>query len=224
VHPIGKKGQQTIRASQVAVIGAGALGSVVCEQLVRAGVGTLTVIDHDVVELQNLQRQVLYTEDDVGRSKIDAICKRLRGINSDVDIKGIDMMIDADSALPEYLLIDCTDNFAASRAINHWCIQHSLPWIHGSAAGVRGTVASFVPDGFCFECIYGSRDTNETAATSGMLAGTAGGVASLQVVQALKHIVGQDADEMFIVNIWLGSIEKVHVHKREGCICIRKHP
>ncbi len=150
---IGVTGQQRLGAATVAVLGCGALGSVSAELLARAGVGRLLLIDRDVVEWTNLQRQSLYIERDAltGRSKADAACERLHEINSLVQCDPL--VIDVTSsnihqALADaHLVIDATDNFAVRLLLNDYSLEHRVPWVHGGCVGTSGQVAFFTGKG-----------------------------------------------------------------------------
>ena len=148
--PIGTDGQSRIRASRVVIVGCGALGSFQAEMLTRAGVGSLHMIDRDVIELSNLQRQIVFTHADAeaGLPKATAAAARLRAVNPDVEIEGIvrdvhagniEELICGDRA-PDVVL-DGTDNFETRMLLNEACVKHNLPWVYGGCVGSEGTAA-----------------------------------------------------------------------------------
>src|SRR6056297_2057741 len=144
--PIGDEGQANIERSRVAVLGCGALGSVAAELLTRAGVGTIRLIDRDLVEWSNLQRQSLYVEHDAetAAAKAEAAATQLRRINSTIEIE--EKVADVTAANITSLLdgvdlvIDATDNFAVRLLLNDWSIKHAMPWVHGGCVGAMGQV------------------------------------------------------------------------------------
>jgi sulfur carrier protein ThiS adenylyltransferase len=184
---IGKEGQEKISRKHVLLIGAGALGSGDAEVLARAGVGKITIIDRDYVEASNLQRQQLYTEEDVVEKlpKAAAAKKRLSTINSEVDIEAI-----IGDATPEILeervadvdvIIDATDNFETRMAINDVSQKHNIPWIYGACVGSFGMTFSIIPGKTpCLNCLL------RTIPLQGMTCDT-GGIISPAVQMVIAH-------------------------------------
>jgi len=156
---IGKKGQLKLRNSSVAIVGLGALGSVSAELLARAGIGKLILIDRDVVELSNLQRQSLYDEDDLGKPKSMAAKEKLSKINHEVKIeffigdlsyKTIDKILKKNKIS---LILDCTDNLETRFLINDFSVKNNLPFIYSSAVGSKGYVFNIMPgETACLGC------------------------------------------------------------------------
>jgi len=198
--PIGAAGQQKIANARVALIGAGALGTVSAELLVRAGVGFLRIIDRDFVELSNLQRQSLYDEDDVRNNlpKAIAAAARLKRINSTVHIEPIVDDVNP-STVEDYikdvdLVLDALDNFETRFVINDACAKHLRPWIYSSAVGSYGLVMPIVPaKSPCLRCMIGSLPapgSSPTCDTAGVIGPITHIIASIQVAEALKWITG----------------------------------
>lgn len=199
---IGPEGQARLRRSRVLLVGCGALGTVIADQLVRAGVGTLRIVDRDLVEMTNLQRQVLFDEADVrdGLPKAIAAANRLRQINSDVTIEP--HVTDAHAGNIETLaglrggnrkvdlILDGTDNVATRFLINDVAVKHTIPWIYGACVGTEGRCMPILPpDGPCLRCVFPeppSAAELPTCDTAGVLAPAAAIVASLQVAAALR--------------------------------------
>src|SRR5277367_2802603 len=157
---LGDEGQFALSAARVAIVGCGALGGLQAEALARAGVGSITVIDRDFVETSNLQRQFLFSEEDAAAALPKAVAaeRRLRQINSTIEIRGIvadldsasisDLLNDAD------LILDATDNFETRFLINDYSVAHSIPWIYGAAVGSYGLMMPVLPgETACFRCI-----------------------------------------------------------------------
>ena len=198
---IGEAGQEKLRASRVALIGCGALGTVLANTLVRGGVGFLRIIDRDYVELNNLQRQVLFDENDVadGTPKAVAAAQRLARINSDVTIEPV--VADANNGNIEsfvesaQLILDGTDNFETRYLINDVAVKHGIPWVYGACVGAEGMVMPIIPgETPCLRCIFDEPPppgTGQTCDTAGVLGPIVQIVASLQAIEALKILTGQ---------------------------------
>lgn len=196
--PIGTKGQARISASRIAIIGAGALGSVSAELLVRAGVGFVRIVDRDFVESSNLQRQSLYDEEDVRQNlpKAEAAAAKLRRINSSIRIEPIIDDVNP-SNVEEYirdidLVVDAVDNFETRFVLNDACAKQARSWIHGAAVGSYGVVMPIVPaKSPCLRCMLGSLPapgSSPTCDTAGVIGPITHIVASMQVAEALKLI------------------------------------
>jgi adenylyltransferase/sulfurtransferase len=220
--PIGKEGQARIRASRVALCGAGALGTVIASTLVRAGVGFLRIIDRDIVEWSNLQRQILFDEDDAqaGRSKAEAAAKHLAAINSEVILDPVaselsfsnanDLLGDVD------LILDGSDNFETRFLINDFSHRDGVPWIYGGAIGSTGQSMTILPGRTpCLRCLIetppppGALPTCETA---GIVAPTSMIIASVESVEALKILSGNldaVARGLFVLDVWSGRTRRV---------------
>lgn len=200
---IGRDGQQRLAAGRVAVLGCGALGTVTADILARAGVGHLRLIDRDVVEWTNLQRQSLYTERDAQRAnaKADAACKAISRINSEIVCEPWVSDLTADnihSALEHCdLVVDAADNFAVRFLLNDFSLEHRLPWVHGGCVGTGGQIAFFTGRGHpCFRCLVPEMPPASAVATcdtAGVLGSATHAIASLQATEALKWLTGNEA-------------------------------
>ncbi|PEJ59343.1 thiamine biosynthesis protein MoeB [Bacillus sp. AFS002410] len=195
--PIGEKGQELIRKKHVLIVGAGALGSASAEALVRAGIGKLTLIDRDYVEMSNLQRQQLYTEEDAFEKlpKVIAAKQRLHKINAEVSINAL--VMDATSENMDNLLndidvmIDATDNFDIRFIINDLSQKYEIPWIYGSCVGSLGMCCTILPSKTpCLNCILkGVPVPGATCDTAGIISPAVQLVSAFQVAEALKIVV-----------------------------------
>lgn len=198
--PIGHDGQLKLGNAKVAIVGMGALGTVLANHMVRSGVGFIRLIDRDFVEASNLQRQMLYDEEDAAASmpKAIAAANRLKRINSQVAIEPhvIDLNpTNAESLLSGVdLILDGTDNFAVRFLLNDVSIKHNIPWIYGGAVASRGVSLTVIPDQTpCLRCLFSvapASGTTETCDTAGVIGGIIHVVASFQATEALKLIVG----------------------------------
>lgn len=198
--PIGRTGQQRLSASSVTLIGCGALGSNLAQMMVRAGLGRLRIVDRDYLELSNLQRQVLFDEQDVVENmpKSVAAARKLAQINSnvtvepivaDVNYETIEQFIDGSD-----LILDGTDNLQTRFLINDAAIKHGLPWIYGACVGAKGLALAILPAGRpCLRCLFdepGEPAAVETCDTAGIIGPIASIVASLQAAEAIKILTG----------------------------------
>jgi len=213
--PIGPGGQSRLAAGRVAIVGCGALGSVVSLALVRAGVGFLRLIDRDVPERSNLPRQVLFDEADVaaGLPKAVAAARHLREINSAATIEPV--VADLTAANVDGLLTGCdlvvdgTDNFEARFLVNEWCCRHGLPWVHGGAIGAEGRVLTILPGRTaCLRCLVpeppapGSLPTCDTAGIIGPAALVVGAVEAAEAIKLLVGAHDKAASRMLVCDLW----------------------
>lgn len=199
LEEIGIEGQQRILDSHALVIGAGGLGSPVALYLGSAGVGQLTVVDHDVVDVTNLQRQIAHTLARVGSPKVDSIRQAVAALNPEVRVNTVAQR--ADAALLEQLVaqadvvLDCSDNFSTRQAINAACVRLHKPLVSGAAIRFDGQLAVYDPrtgDSPCYACVFDPReDFEETrCATMGVFAPLVGIIGTLQAAEALKLLSG----------------------------------
>ncbi len=191
--------QQALTHARVLVVGAGGLGCPAALYLAGAGVGSLTLMDPDQVEVHNLHRQIAFRQADLGRPKARALAEQLSDLNPEVQCSVREESADEDvldALLPETeLVLDCTDNFAARRAINHACVRADTPFVSGAAIRREGQLAAFdrrQSDSACYACLYGdSEGGDERCAESGILGPVVGHVASFQALLALYLLIGQ---------------------------------
>jgi molybdopterin-synthase adenylyltransferase len=229
VPGIGKAGQQKIMNSRVTLCGCGALGTVLANTLVRAGVGHVRVVDRDFVEPSNLQRQVLFDESDVTGNlpKAEAAANKLRAINSTVTVESVVADIDRtnieDLCRDADLILDGTDNFEVRYLINDVAIKLGKPWVYGGAVGTEGMTMTIIPgETPCLRCVFeASPGPGEvgTCETAGVLGPIVTIVASFQAAEALKILAGKtDAinRELFVLNIWENTNRRVKVAPLKG--------
>jgi molybdopterin/thiamine biosynthesis adenylyltransferase len=199
LNELGIDGQEKLLASHALVIGAGGLGSPVSLYLGSAGVGHITVVDHDQVDATNLQRQIAHTLDRVGQDKAQSVRTAIAQINPDVRVTPITQR--ADPALLGTLVaqaevvIDCCDNFETRHAVNHACVLHGKPLVSGAAIRMDGQVSVFDstrPDAPCYACIFPPDQAPEETrcATMGVFAPLVGIIGSVQAAEALKILSG----------------------------------
>lgn len=221
---IGQEGQKRLQESRVLLIGCGALGCVLADSLVRAGVGYLRIVDRDFVELSNLQRQILYDERDVAEHlpKVIAAKRRLRSVNSEVTIDPLVADVDwsniEELANGVSLILDGTDNFEIRYLINDVSLERRIPWIFTGCTGSVGQVMPVFPhESACLRCLMQSPPppgSTETCDTAGVLGPAVNVVASLQAAIALKILTGHAAEierKLTIVDVWTGSVRQIDV-------------
>jgi len=229
VPQIGRAGQEKLAAARVGLIGCGALGSVVANHLVRAGVGFLRVIDRDRVELHNLARQILYTEDDAARHvpKAEAAAAYLRTVNSSVMLEPLVMSLDGDTvpalAAGLDLLVDGTDNFPTRFLINEYAVARGMPWVYGGVVASSGMSMTIVPgEGPCLRCLVPDLPTREqspTADIAGVLNTVVAVVASIEAAEAIKLVIDPAAcsRHLLVVDVWDQTFERLEVVRDRDC-------
>jgi molybdopterin/thiamine biosynthesis adenylyltransferase len=217
---IGRQGQERLRGARVLLVGTGALGSALAENLVRGGVGHLTIVDRDVVEFGNLQRQFLFDEDDarLAHPKAVAAARRLSRLNSDVTIEAhvadVDRRNVAGFVRGQHLVLDGTDNLATRYVVNDACLGASVPWIYAAVVATHGLVLSVRPKVTpCLRCVLGDEPPPgllPTCETEGILAPAVMAVAAVAATEALKLLVGREAallPGLVRVDVWDGVLE-----------------
>jgi adenylyltransferase/sulfurtransferase len=232
---IGSKGQQQLLKSAVLVVGAGALGSVIAEVLVRSGVGSVRIVDRDIVEPSNLHRQILYDERDAALRlpKAEAAERKLKEINSTARIEGV-----ATNLLPRNveplmnnvdLVLDGTDNLETRYVINDACVKNGVPWVYGGAVGTGGMLMGVVPDkGPCLRCLFPeppSPGVLPTCETSGVLGTAPLVIGGLQATEAIKLLTGDTSTAGRLVRIDVWHKEpyfSADIPRDENCPCCSK--
>jgi molybdopterin/thiamine biosynthesis adenylyltransferase len=222
--PIGKDGQRKLGGSRVAIVGMGALGTVLANHMVRAGVGYVRLIDRDFVDTSNLQRQMLYDEEDAASTtpKAIAAAKRLQLVNSQVTIEPhvTDLnSLNAEQLLSDVdLILDGTDNFSVRFLINDVSIKLGIPWIYGGAVASRGVSLTIIPGQTpCLRCLFTqapAAGTTETCDTAGVIGGIIHVVASFQATEALKLLVGANEQlnlKMQQWDLWFNQNSAINV-------------
>jgi adenylyltransferase/sulfurtransferase len=235
---IGEVGQARLAASRVLLIGCGALGCVIAEQLVRAGVGFVRLVDRDLVELTNLQRQTLYTEAHAAAAlpKAAAAAERLALVNSQVKVDPV--IADAHAGNIEdllgvggegaHLILDGTDNVATRYLINDVAVKHGVPWIYGGCVGTEGRVMTSLPGKTaCLRCVFPNPPRAgdlPTCDTRGVLGPAAAIVGAMQATAALKLLTGNEtaiAASLLTLDVWAERFHAISLDaaKDSACVC-----
>jgi adenylyltransferase/sulfurtransferase len=237
-YGVGEAGQQKLAAAHVTLCGCGALGTVLANVLVRAGVGHLRLVDRDFIETSNLQRQVLFDEHDVSENlpKAEAAARKLGTINSSVHVEPVVTDIDRTNILAlcedADLILDGTDNFEIRYLINDVAVKLGKPWVYGGCIGSHGQVMAILPGITpCLRCVFeaapapGEAGTCETAGVLGPIVNI---VASLQATEAIKILTGnleQVNRELTYIDVWENIHRRIKVSPLLGkvdCPCCRR--
>ena len=196
---LGVEGQQRLLDSHALIVGAGGLGSPVAMYLAASGVGHITIADHDVVDLTNLQRQIAHTTERVGMSKVASATQAMQALNPEVRVSALAHKLDVkelDALVPTVqVVVDCCDNFATRQAVNAACVKHHVPLVSGAAIRMDAQLAVYDARDAkspCYACIFPPDEAPEEVrcATLGVLAPLVGVVGSLQAMEAVKLLAG----------------------------------
>ncbi len=245
--PVGEDGQARLHAATVVVVGCGATGTALSNLLVRAGVGRVRIIDRDFIELNNLQRQILFDEDDIAANlpKAAAAAAKLRRVNRDVTVEGIvadvnpgnvlSLLADAD------LVMDGTDNFSTRFLLNDACLHLGLPWVYTGVIASYGMTATFIPDGAasklpgdrdatgCLRCMIGelpAPGTTPTCDTAGVIGPAVTLVTSVAAGEAMKLLIGRGTLNPGVIHmdVWSHDYERFSIMRRPDCpACGERH-
>ncbi|MCA9199769.1 MAG: ThiF family adenylyltransferase [Planctomycetales bacterium] len=222
--PIGTAGQQRILQSRILVCGCGALGSVLANTLARSGVGHLRIVDRDFLELNNLQRQVLYDEQDVasGLPKAIAAANRLRKINSQIEIEPVVADVDhrniRELVQDVDVIVDGTDNFDIRFLLNDISLETNIPWVYGGCIGAEGQTMTVVPSKTaCLRCLMADAPppgTTPTCDTAGILGPIINVIASMQAAEALKLVCGKEEAiccDLRVIDLWDNRLKQINL-------------
>lgn len=227
---IGREGQERLLASRVAIIGCGALGTVLANNLARAGVGQLIIADRDFIEANNLQRQVLFDEDDIARNlpKAAAAAEKIRRVNSTITVEPLVEDINADNiesiVARVDLVMDGTDNFETRYVINDACIKAGRPWVYSGVIASYGVTMNILPGVTpCLRCVFPEMPlpgTTPTCDTAGVLNGIVGTIASIASNEALKILLQRDEKinrAMLWMDLWENTHDQIELPRMPNC-------
>ncbi len=230
IEEFGNEGQKKLQNSTVALVGCGGLGTVISNYLVRAGVGKIIIIDPDIVELDNLQRQVLFDEEDVHRKlpKAQAAAEKLNKVNSQVSIEPfIDILSprNIESIFNRAdVVFDGTDDMKTRFLINDACVKLNIPWIYGGVVAMYGASFTIIPSETpCLRCFIDelpSPGDIPKCEEVGVLGSAVSMIASIEVTEGLKILIGKKEallGKLINVDVWSGSWELFELEKRNGC-------
>ena len=236
LEDIDVEGQEKLLNAHVLVIGAGGLGSAAAPYLAAAGVGHITLVDHDDIELTNLQRQIMHTEAMVGKSKVVSGKQFLQELNPGIQVETIQSKANSsllDELLPSVdIVLDCTDNFSTRHLINASCVQHQKPLVSGSALRFDGQVSVFDPrdkQSPCYACIFSPEKTFEevSCATMGIFSPLVGIIGTIQAAQALQVLIqfGEPLiGRMLLWNARTTQVDQIRITRNADCpVCSKNH-
>lgn len=232
---VGVEGQEKILQSKVRIIGAGGLGAPVALYLAAAGVGTITIVDGDKVELSNLQRQIIHFTKDISSPKVVSAAEKMTAINPDVKVNTIQEHVFAhnirDIIRGADFVIDGTDNFAAKFLINDACVFESIPYSHGGILRFTGQTMTIIPGkSTCYRCVFTApppKNLIPTCSQAGVLGAIAGMLGTIQAAEALKFITGAGTlltDKLLTFDALDMHFRNVKLHKRSGCEVCGSNP
>lgn len=221
----GAAGQLKLKKSRVLIVGLGGLGAPVAMYLAAAGVGNLTLMDSDNVDLTNLQRQVIYKVNDIGKPKVQASAAHLSSLNPEITITSIHEHFSPSSRFTHDfdLVIDCSDNFSARYAVNDYCLRKRTPWIYASVHQHSGQCSVFIPDQACFRCLFPKApDTFEDCNTAGVLGVLPGMLGLFQANEAITFLASgtsELANTLMLFNARELTLQKITLAKDPSCVC-----
>jgi adenylyltransferase/sulfurtransferase len=224
----GSREQNRLKNAKVAVTGAGGLGCPVSTYLTVAGIGEIVLFDMDEVDLTNLNRQFLYTPQDVGKKKAELAAKKLNDINPEIDVSAVTERVTYDNAFDLLkgfdAVVDGTDNFPVRYAVNDACAVNKVPLFHGAVLMYEGRAISIIPgETACFRCVFpeappaGMVPTCREAGVFGVMTGLVG---SIQTSEALRYLAGMEIalkDTLLVINTDTMDFNKIKVKRREDC-------
>lgn len=195
---IGVKGQKKLLGGKVLIIGAGGLGAPAALYLAAAGIGTIGIVDADVVDLSNLQRQVIHTTADIGKKKAESAAETMRAINPDITVNTYYEFVNSTNIrelIRDYdFILDGTDNFAAKFLINDACVMENKPFSHAGIIRFKGQLTTVIPGKSpCYRCIFKNpppKDAVPTCRQAGVIGAMGGVIGSLQAMEAVKYLTG----------------------------------
>src|SRR3990172_557376 len=225
---VGMEGQQRLKAAKVLCVGAGGLGSPLALYLAAAGVGTLGIVDFDVVDTTNLQRQIIHTTADVGRKKLDSAAEKLKAINPYLDIRAFETRLTSDNALELArqfdMVVDGTDNFPTRYLVNDACVLTGKPNVYGSIFRFEGQVSVFATrQGPCYRCLYPEPPPPglvPSCAEGGVLGVLPGVIGVIQATEAIKILLGIGetlAGRLLLYDALSMRFEELRLRRDPGC-------
>jgi molybdopterin/thiamine biosynthesis adenylyltransferase len=227
VKELGQKGQEQLATKYAVIIGGGGLGSHSANLLIRMGIGSIDIIDDDIVDITNLHRTTIFSEHDVGKSKALILLERLQSVNTKVRVKGINQKVTSENiwSFVEHadVIIDGTDSIPLRLLINDISVQHNIPWVYAGVYETVGMVMGILPKKTsCFQCIAQniplSRD--QEIPVFGSLPAT---IAAIQCTEAVKILLGRQPAGLIIYDVWNQCLDTIDIKRNPYCpMCGKK--
>jgi len=219
---LGDEGQERLKAAHIFIGGAGGLGSPVAIYLAAAGIGTITIVDRDMVDQTNLNRQILHVDRDIGRDKTASAEEHLRAINPDITVQAINATISRENAADlvgsANGIVDAMDNFGTRYLLNDIALAHRIPFFHGAVRGFYGQATTIIPDTTaCLRCIVPVAPPKETTQVIGA---TAGVIGSLQATEVIKYLTGRGrllANRLVLWDGMQAKADEIVVERNPDC-------
>lgn len=235
LREIGVEGQARLNKARVLIVGAGGLGSPAAFYLAAAGVGTVGIIDHDLVDLTNLQRQILHATEDVGQPKAESAAGTLRALNPDILIEPVNSVLCAENVIEVIsrydFIVDGTDNFSAKFLVNDACVISKTPFSHGGVLGFTGQTMTVLPgQSACYRCIFRQPPPAGSVATcseAGVLGSVAGMLGTIQATEAVKFLTGSGqllTDTLLRFDALRMHFRSVPLGRQQDCPVCGKEP
>lgn len=231
---VGVEGQEKIRNGKVLVVGAGGLGAPIALYLAAAGVGTIGIVDGDVVDLSNLQRQVIHFTGDVGHPKVESARDKMLAINPNVKVNTIREFLMSDNALDiikDYdFIVDGTDNFPVKFLINDACVMAGKPFSHGGILRFEGQTFTHLPGTACYRCLFKSpppANAVPTCSQAGVLGAIAGMLGTIQAAETLKYLTGVGellTNKLLTFNAKTMDFRKINTRRQASCAICGDNP
>jgi len=224
VDGFGEKGQQKLMRSTVGIVGVGGLGSPAAMYLAAAGVGGLLLADDQTAELSNLNRQVLHWENDVKaqKSKVESASWKLREMRSDLRIDAVEEKIGpaniAELMEKADVILDCTDNFDVRMALNTFCVDADVPFVHAAVEGMFGQLTTVVPGKSpCLKCLFTTNPPRKEVPVLGPTAGVLGTLQAMEAIKVLTKVGDPLTGKLLVIDLRCNSYEIVPVERDEKC-------
>ncbi len=224
VKEVGQKGQEALATKHAIVIGGGGLGSNSANLLVRMGIGSVDIIDFDIVDITNLHRTSVFSEHDVGKSKALILQQRLESINSNVHVKGMNQNVSLENieslVKDADIIMDGTDNVPLRLLINHVSINHNIPWVYAGVNETIGMVMGILPRKTpCFQCIAQNLPDSTTRELP-VLGSLPTIIASIQCNEAIKILLGRQPKGLLMYDVWNQCFDIMDIKRNPNCpIC-----
>jgi molybdopterin/thiamine biosynthesis adenylyltransferase len=230
LEDIGTKGQKALKKSRVCVIGLGGLGWLTSLQLTGMGIGYIRVVDRDIVELSNLQRQLIYSINDIGKPKAEVVAEKLKQRNSEIEVEPLTLSItlkNINDILKDIdVVVDCLDNFRARSIINYGCVRNNIPYVYSAGIQLFGSVHTIIPfKSACMECVYYnmSEIEAESCVQVGVLPTVLGVISSIASQEVLNLLLKREpllADDILIIDLKKLNFDKIKIIRNINCrIC-----
>lgn len=230
----GKAGQEKLLGSKVLIVGAGGLGSPNALYLAAAGVGTIGIMDADVVSMSNLQRQVIHFTEDINRPKVESAAEKMRKINPEIQVITYETFLTEANAMEiisEYdFIIDCTDSFAAKYLVNDACVLAGKPFSAGGVVKYGAQIMTHIPGSACYRCFFPEppqENDIQTCSTVGVLGSVVGIMGSIQATEAIKYLAGVGellTNQMLTVDALTMDFQRIQFAPNRDCPLCGEHP